>query len=324
MNGNSCFTANNYLWIDKVMPIAQILQQILIIFCYVSVGYTAGKLKLINPEQRVFLTRFCSSLVLPFTILSGASLELGAEEFSNLKQAVAMMFIVFGGTMALSLIIHRLIHTEKKLAAAITSLITFPNCTFLGLPLCLALFGEIAVLYNSAAMIAFNVLFFAIQVPMFTGERFRLKSLLSVPNITTALLLVMLILGLHWPAPIQTVISSIGTMITPLSLIIIGVMLSENDLLALFREKLVYLVALFRNFLIPLVTMLLLTPLKMDLQSKLCILVFISCPCATLTTIYSIQTGTKPELCARSVLFSTIVFSVSLPAVMALGQALLG
>ena len=306
------------------MSITQILQQILIIFCYVAVGYTAGKLKLINPEQRMFLTRFCSSLVLPFTILSGASLELGSGEFSNLKQALALMFLIFGGTMALSLIIHRLIHTDKRLTAALTSLVTFPNCTFLGLPLCLALFGQIAVLYNAAAMIAFNVLFFAVQVPLFTGERFRPGALLSVPNLATAGLLIMLILRLHWPAPVQTVISSIGSMITPLSLIIIGVMLSESDLLALFREKPVYPVALIRNFLIPFITMLLLMPLKMDLQSRLCILVFISCPCATLTTIYSIQTGTKPELCARAVLFSTMVFSVSLPAVMTLGQALLG
>ena len=226
--------------------------------------------------------------------------------------------------MGFSLIIHRLLRSDRKLAAALTSLITFPNCTFLGLPLCLALFGQIAVLYNAAALIAFHVLFFAVQVPLLTGERFRPRTLLSVPNIATAALLIMLILGLHWPAPIQAVMSSIGAMITPLSLIIIGVMLSENDLLALFREKLVYPVSLFRNFLIPFVTMLLLMPLRMDLQSKLCILVYVSCPCATLTTIYSIQAGTKPELCARSVLFSTMVFSVSLPVMLALGQALLG
>lgn len=143
-----------------------------------------------------------------------------------------------------------------------------------------------------------------------------------MPTLATALLLVMLALGLHWPAPVQTVVSSIGSMITPMSLIIIGVMLSENDLLAIFREKAVYLVMLLRNFLIPVAAMLLLCVIPLDSEAKLCILVYLSCPCATLTTIYSIQTDTRPQLCARAVLFSTIAFAASLPFVIAVGQSL--
>ena len=136
--------------------------------------------------------------------------------------------------------------------------------------------------------------------------------------------LAMLVLGIHWPAPVQTVVSNVGGMITPLSLIIIGVMLSENDLVSIFREKAVYLVMALRNFLIPVLAMLVLMAVPMDVQDKLCVLVYLSCPCATLTTIYSIQTDTRPELCARSVLFSTISFAISLPVVIAAGQFLFG
>ena len=47
-------------------------------------GYAAGTLGIINPEQRKFLTRLCSDLMLPFTILSAASMDLGAEGFRSL------------------------------------------------------------------------------------------------------------------------------------------------------------------------------------------------------------------------------------------------
>ena len=298
----------------------QVLQQVLIIFCYVIVGFASGKFGIINSEQRMFLSKLCSSLLLPFTILSAASMSVGSSDFLNLGIALVLEFLVLGGTMGISLLFFKVSHTDKKLRAALTSLITFPNCTFLGLPLCLALFGQIAVLYNSAALIVFNVLFFTIQLPLFTGGKFNLKAVLTVPTIATAVLLVMLGTGLHWPAPLQTVISSIGSMITPLSLIIIGVMLSENDLSAIFREKQIYPVVLIRNFIIPVITILLLYFVPLDPSAKLCNLVYIACPCATLTTIYSIQTDTKPELCARSVLLSTILFAVSLPAVIALAQ----
>lgn len=298
----------------------QVLQQILIIFCYVIIGFAAGKFGIIGPDQRLFLTKLCSSLLLPFTILSAASMSAGAAEFRNLGLALAVLFLIFGGTMVVCLLITKFFHADKKFQAAITGLMTFPNCMFLGLPLCKALFGEIAVLYSAAAMIAFNVLFFTVQIPLFTGGKFNLKAILTVPTIATAALLVMLAAGLHWPAPLQTVINSIGSMITPMSLIIIGVMLSENDLLAIFREKQIYLVGLIRNFVIPIISALLLAIVPVDAAARLCILVLIACPCATLTTIYSIQTNTKPELCARSVLFSTLLFAVSLPAVIALAQ----
>ena len=306
------------------MSMQLVLQQIIVIFCYVAVGVGAGKLGIIDPDQRKYLTKLCSGLILPFTILSAASMELGAEGFRSLGIALGVMFLVFGLTLAGSLTFLRAFRGEDRFRAAMTSLITFPNCTFLGLPLCQALFGEIAVLYNCAALIAFNVLFFTVQLPLFTGGKINLKAILTVPTMATFGLLAMLALGIHWPGPVQTVVSSVGSMITPLSLIIIGVMLSENDLKSIFREKAVYLVTALRNFLIPGLAMLVLMAVPMNPKDKLCVLVYLSCPCATLTTIYSIQTDTRPELCARSVLFSTISFAVSLPVIIAAGQFLFG
>lgn len=305
------------------MSMNLVMQQILIIFGYVFVGIGAGKLGIINPEQRKFLTKLCSSLMLPFTILSAASMEVGQETFRSFTIAVGIFFLIMGITLAAAIVLGKALHVERKLRSAMTSMITFPNCTFLGLPLCMALFGQMAVLYNCAALIAFNVLFFMVQVPMFTGGKVSLKAVLSVPTVTTFVLLAMLILGIHWPAPAQTVIGNVGSMITPMSLIIIGVMLSENDLLTIFREKQGYLVMLLRNLLIPAVTMLILRGIPMAVQDKMCVLVYLSCPCATLTTIYSIQTDTRPELCARGVLFSTIAFAGTLPLVIAVGQLLL-
>ena len=305
------------------MSMTLILQQIFVIFSYVAVGFAAGKLGIINPEQRKFLTRLCSDLMLPFTILSAASMELGVEGFRSLGISLVVMCAVIGGTLVVNVAARRMLHLERKLSVAVTGLTAFPNLTFLGLPLCLALFGQIAVLFNAAGMIAFNVLFFAVQVPLFTGGKVRMKSIFTVPTIATFALIFMLALNLHWPAPVQTVMSNIGSMITPMSLIVIGVMVAENDLLAVFREKMVYFVTLLRNFVIPFACMLILRPIPMDPQEKLCVLVFLSCPCATMPTIYSVQTDTKPELCARSVLFSTLCFAVSLPLIIALGQIIL-
>ncbi|MBR6452164.1 MAG: AEC family transporter [Lachnospiraceae bacterium] len=297
-----------------------VFSQIAIILIYVAVGFCAGKFHLIDASQRKFLSRLCSDLILPFTILSATAGELTGGDVKNLLLATLLAFGVFLGTTGLSLLAHKLLGTERTRSVAVTSLITYPNCTFLGLPLCLALFGEIAVLYSAVMIIAFNVLFFTLQYSLFLPGKASLKNLCTPATISTVLMLLMLAFGLHFPAPVQTAVSGIGSVISPLSLIIIGVMLSENSLLKIFSRKHSYLVTLIRNLLIPFVIVFLLKPLPFDTAAKMCILVYLGCPCATLTTIYAMQLDLEPELCVNSVLLSTLCFSFTLPLIILFGQ----
>ena len=61
-----------------------VFSQILVILLYVLTGYAAGKLGLISPAQRKYLTRLCSSLILPFTILSATSLTVSGEQLMSI------------------------------------------------------------------------------------------------------------------------------------------------------------------------------------------------------------------------------------------------
>ena len=298
--------------------------QILVILLYVLIGFVGGKAGMINPEQRRYLARLCSDLILPFTIISASSQTVSSQELTGLALLTGLVLIVFIGTTAGAMGIQRLRGVARPMSVTTASLMTYPNCTFLGLPLCRALFGERAVLYNAVCLVAFNVLFFTWQASAFTGKRFQIRSLLTAPTAATALLVVMLAMGWHLPDPVQTVASSTGAMITPLSLIIIGVMMSEHELKTVLREKRGYLVTLVRNLLIPLAVMIPLKALNMDPESRVCMLVYMACPCATLTSIYAIQNDMEPEFAARSVLMSTVLFAGTLPLILWLGIRVLG
>lgn len=300
-----------------------VFTQILVIMLYAAIGLAAGKIGLISAEQRKYLTKLCTSLILPFTILSGSSQSISLQEMATLGAMCLLVLCLFLLTTVISLFIQSRRKTPQPLKVTTASLLTYPNCTFLGLPLCRALFGDIALLYNAVALVAFNVLFFTWQFTMFTGKRFSFRNLLTAPTVSTFALIVMLLFRLHFPEPVQTVVTSVGAMITPLSLIIIGVMMSENRITAILKEKRAYLITLLRNLLIPLAVMLILHFVPIDAEGKLCLLVYLACPCATLTTIYAIQNDVAPEFAARSVLMSTLFFAASLPLMIFLGTRLL-
>ena len=299
-----------------------VFTQILVILLYILVGYGAGKWRLIDPEQRKYLTALCTNLILPFTILSASNQTLSLSQIASLGLSLALMLGLFIATTCAVMLLQR--GAPRPARVTMAALITYPNCTFLGLPLCRALFGDIAILYNAVMMVAFNLLFFTWQVSAFTGKAFHPRNLATPGTIATLLLLVMLFLQARFPAPVQTVVSSIGAMITPLSLIIIGVMMSENRLSLILKERRAYAVTLFRNVAIPLLAIPLIALLPGDGAARLCQLVFFACPCATLSSIYAIRTDMEPELAARSVLMSTLFFAVSLPLVLFVGMRLLG
>ena len=297
--------------------------QILVILLYVLIGFVAGKTGLVTAAQRKYLSRICSDLILPFTVLSAASQSVSRRELGSLGLLVLLILGTFILTTAASLYVQKLRGTPYAVKVTTASLLTYPNCTFLGLPLCRALFGEMAILYNAVYLLAFNILFFTWQYTMFTRKKFAFKSLVTPPTVSTLLLTVMLALGLHFPAPVQTVIANTGAMISPLSLIIVGVMMSENKLTSILKERRAYLITLIRNLLIPLAFMLVLTVLPLESASRLCLLVYLACPCATLTTIYAIQCDCEPELAAHSVLMSTMFFAATLPLIVYIGTRVL-
>ena len=301
-----------------------VFTQILVILLYVLIGYAAGKAGLINPEQRKYLTRICTNLILPFTVLSATSQTVTPQQLGELGLIAGIMLGAFALTTALALLVQTLLRVPGPKKVTTASLLTYPNCTFLGLPLCRALFGEVAVLYSAVAIVAFNALFFTWQLSLFTGERFRLRTLMTPPTIATVIMIGMLVLGLRFPDPVQTVVSSTGAMISPLSLIIIGVMMSENRLSEVVSERRAYLVALLRNLVIPAVNMLALGLLPLSASDQLCLLVYLACPCATLTSIYAIQTNMEPMFAARSVLLSTLLFAGSLPLIILMGMRFFG
>lgn len=300
-----------------------VFNQILVILLYVAVGFIAGKTGLVSAEQRKYLSRLCSDLILPFTVLSAASQSVSRREIASLGFLVLLILLIFILTKAAALGIQKIRRTPYPVKVTTASLLTYPNCTFLGLPLCRALFGDMAILYNAVYLLAFNILFFTWQYTMFTKKKFELRSLITPPTAATFLLVIMLSLGLHFPAPVQTAAAGTGAIITPLSLIIVGVMMAENRFASILRERRAYLITLLRNLVIPFAFIPVLRCLPLDSAARLCLLVYFACPCAALTIIYAIQCDSEPELAAHSVLMSTMFFAASLPMIVFAGTRLL-
>lgn len=306
------------------MSMEIVFEQILIIFGYVAVGYAAGKRKLINKEQQRYLSRLISSLILPFTVLSASSMEASGRDLINVAEAAVLLFSCMALTSAGCLLYAKIKKLPEEKRAAYTGLCTYPNCAFIGMPLCIALMGEWGTLYGAAGIISFNLLFFTLQVSLFTRQRFRLKVFLTPLNISTLALILMLAFHVRFPSPVQTVCSNIGAITTPLALILVGVMLADGNLPDIITEKRSYVITLIRNVICPLAVLFVMALLPLDPNLRMAVLIYVSCPVANLTSVYAIQNDMEPALCAKATILSTILFAATIPAIIRMGQLVYG
>ena len=68
-----------------------VFTQILVILLYILVGYAAGKLRLIDADQRRYLTALCTNLILPFTILSASNQVVTLKQIASLGLSMGLM-----------------------------------------------------------------------------------------------------------------------------------------------------------------------------------------------------------------------------------------
>ena len=108
-------------------------------------------------------------------------------------------------------------------------------------------------------------------------------------------------------------VGAIGDMNTPLSMIITGATIASSDLGRLLRNRDLFRALGVRMLLVPAVELALFAVLGLQGTVPTIVLLLEACPCAAITTMFSIQYHHDEELAAGSVVFSTLSSILTLP-----------
>ncbi len=305
------------------MSMYVVFQQIAIIFGYVLVGWAACKFGVLDDTRSKMFSDVIVKLTVPFSVIAAANVEASSADLGNMAITAGVLFLYYLLPNVATVYYGKAKGIPQAKRAAYASLISYPNCAFIGIPLCVALMGERAMLYGAAMMVAFNLTFFTYQYIQFNpGEKVQLKLLLTPLNASTLFLALCLVFGWRLPTVVQTVTYNIGAMTTPLALLVVGIMLAQGDILSVLRSKVSYVLVLLRNLVLPLVFLVVLALLPLDSEMKMTTFIYAACPCGTLTAVFATQSNMEPELCGKTILLSTLMFAATLPFLLWLAQML--
>ena len=132
-------------------------------------------------------------------------------------------------------------------------MLIYTNVGFMGIPVVESVYGSDGVAMVAMFILIFNLTFFSYGVALVAGKSgFSLRKLCN-PCIFAALgSLFFTLTGLRLPAPVEGVLSSLGSLNTPLVMLIIGASICHSDLRAAAANMRLYKVSFVRMFIMPL------------------------------------------------------------------------
>lgn len=300
--------------------IAVLLDQILIMFVLIAVGYVLVKSRLLIKDSTKDISTLLVYCAMPCVILNAYNIPFTVERLKGLGVVILLALLVHVIAFAIA---HFFFHKEDGI---IEFSAAFSNAGFVGIPLVQAALGEEAVFYVStfvACVLTMQFTYGSFIIAKSTRV-IRLSSIIRIPVVVATVIgLVLFVLHIPYPNFLGKSIAFIAALNTPLAMFNIGVLMGEIPLLSLFKGKRVYKTTLVRLFVIPfaLIAVFKLLPSSMDMI-KMALLIAAATPAPANVTIIA-QTYQRDVVeSVKIVSLSTILSALSIPLVVFLAEFL--
>ncbi len=303
---------------------AAIVTKILIIFAMTFVGFIAAKIKLIPYSASEYLVSLLLSVTMPAMILSAMSTQTLDDEIKD--DVVTMLIISIAWFIIIPLLVFffskTLRKTPKKDIGVMMAIMTTVNTGFMGFPVTKAIFGPkmffLIVIQNMILTIyLYTLAVFQINHAHLSNKGFlsTLKSSFSLCTISSLLGLIILFTQFKMPAPALEFLDMLGSATVPLSMIIVGIQLSESHIFDLIKNVDLIIASIANTILIPIVTFLLVNWLPVSPEIKATTIFASAFPCAVSLVGISAREKQNSVLAAHGVTLTTAMSLITLPLI---------
>jgi malate permease and related proteins len=292
-----------------------LLNQILIVFLMLLVGVYAKKTKIIDSALNKGLTALLLNITLPLNIISSFSFDYSKELLVNIIKIFIFGMLIHPISFGIGkLIFMKFNKTEKNIL--IFSAI-FSNCGFMAFPILESIFGKIGVLYGAIFTATFNIYLWTLGVKLFSKGNFKweLKNIMNAGVISIIVGMGMFILSVKLPYPIQRCFEVVGSMTTPLSMIICGVNIGSMSIKSLFTTKSIYALSIVRLIVIPVISSVILKAAGISGVVYSIGILVTAMPVAAMCSVFAERFDGDAQFASQNVFITTILSVITIPVI---------
>lgn len=297
-----------------------VLTQVLILLIIMIAGIIAGKTGIITSDSSKKLSELLLYVTSPMLVLGSFFFEYSAEKLMNalLVFLVAVAFYLL--SILLSGVLFRGFNEKVKPIMRFSSV--FSNAGFIGLPMLKALYGQDGVFLGSFYVVAFNIFVWTFGYAMYGdvkgngGVKSLLKKALLNPAVIAVYLgFVIFVFRIPVPDVVKSAVNYIGDMTMPLSMLIIGALISTTKFTNLVNDVKVYYASAVRLILMPFLAYGILYVIGVPGIIMSVIVTALAMPIAATTTIFANLFDKDAVFASKAVMLSTILSIITAPLI---------
>lgn len=298
------------------------LSGLLTVMIVIGTGFVLERGGWVKQETESFISKIVNNVCLPPYMITSILSRFTHDQLLGMANGLVVPFITMVTGYLVAKVLARIIGVSKSHRSIFTICVGFSNTIFIGLPLCVALFGDIAVPYIMLYYMVNTTLFWTIGVhdlaadngeetPIFSRK--TLKSIFTPPLMGFATGIIMVLMGWGLPKPLFDSFRLVGSMTTPLAMLFIGIAMSKADWNAL-RVDAEMVVAVAGRFIIcPLIVLAILPFMHLNELEGRVFVIMAAMPSMTNISIISKQYGGDYKYAAVQTTVSTVVAVAAIP-----------
>ncbi len=304
-----------------------VLNQIIVLFSLILVGYVIKKLKVVSDEFQAGIAPLILNVTLPAFILSSMNFKFSLETLKSSGWLIAISFAMYGVAFVISKLYSRAIGNPPRQRAAFEYAIMFSNSGYMGYPVVAQLFGEQGVFYAAIYNLSFSVLVWTYGVDLLSGQKNanmplkkRLLALINPGLIAVLIGFTLFLFNLSLPATVYSLLNMIGATTTPLSMMFIGFILTEIKPAEVLKNFQLLVVSAIRLVLLPALTYLILVLFGFSGLTLYIPVVIVGMPVAVNLAIFASRYQADYRLGSLLIFTSTLLSVITVPIMMLLIQ----
>lgn len=307
------------------MDLTVLFSNLVGLFMLIGVGFLAVRLNILPAQAAKPMSALLMKITVPATVVSSMIRPFDPAFF---RQGVIMLVLgtaIFALFSVLSLGLSRLCRVPQGRRGMWSCCATYCNNGFMGFPVALAVLGEEGLALTVILAIPFNLMVYSVGAKMVcmdvTGSDSAPaiswgKVLFSAVNVATVLGVVLYVTQLPVPEAILTPVRHLSNVTTPLSMLIIGMNLSQGSLADVVRDRDAFTASGVRLVLFPLLAWAIMRCIPgLNSLVMAAALLNLSMPTLAASALMGEEYGGCVQLASRTIFLSSLMCIVTIPLI---------
>lgn len=301
-------------------------EQVLVMFVLMALGWLGVRVRWVTEDAERGMTHILLNFVAPAAIIQAFQRPFEPEQLRLVGVVFGLDILVFAITIVLATVAfsRRFVpNAERRTALRFGTV--YSNAGFIAIPLAQAILGPDGVFFAAAFVAVYSLFAWSHGISLFGAATeptsVRVRKVVLNPGILAIVVAMVLFAGsLSLPGPVSQAVGYLAGMNTPLSMIVVGANLARISLATVFSDRLVWIGALARNLVVPLIFLGLLALVPIDVVARQSMLISISAPVGAMLVIFTVKHGQDARFATRMLCLSTLLCVLTMPAMLMLAS----